>query len=188
MLGQPVLQFADGNADLLHRVAFADGNSVVRRGLVVADGRKVDRDAVRRADLVLAAIALADGAGVVVVQHEVAAQVLIDLSCGLGQLLAQRQDRSLVRGQRRMQVQNHAHVVLRLVDDLLVIRFAQERQRHAVAAERRLDDVGDIVLVRFLIEIGQILAGSLLMALEVIIGAVGNAPELAPVEIPTTPN
>ena len=181
MLGQPVLQFADGNANLLHGVAFANGNSVVRRGLVVADGRKVDRDAVRRADLVLAAIALADGAGVVVVQHKVSAQILIDLSCGLGQLLAQRQDRSLIRSQRRMQVQNHAHVVLGLVDDLLVIRFAQERQRHTVAAEGRLDDVGDIVLVRFLIEIGQILAGSLLMALEVIIGAVGNAPELAPV-------
>ena len=102
MLGQPVLQFADGNANLLHRVAFADGNSVVRRGLVVADGRKIDRDAVRRADLVLAAIALADGAGVVVVEHKVAAQILIDLSCRLGQFLAQRQNRSLVRGQRRM--------------------------------------------------------------------------------------
>ena len=76
-----------------------------------------------------------------------------------------------------MQVQNDAHVVLRLVNDLFVIRLAQEGQRHAVAAERRLDDVGDIVLVRFLIEIGQVLAGGLLVPLQVIVRAVGDAPE-----------
>ena len=40
----------------------------------------------------------------------------------------------------------------------------------------------DIVLVLFLVEIGEVLAGVLLMLLEVIIGAVGHAPELAPAE------
>ena len=34
-----------------------------------------------------------------------------------------------------MQVQHDAHVVLLRVDDLFVIRFAEERERHAVAAE-----------------------------------------------------
>ena len=69
----------------------------------------------------------------------------------------------------KRQVQHDAHVVLRLVDDLLVIRLAQERQHHAVAAQRRLNDVGDIMLVLFLVEVGQILAGRLLMALEIVV-------------------
>ena len=38
------------------------------------------------------------------------------------------------------------------------------------------------MLVLFLVEIGEVLAGVLLMLLEVIIGAVGHAPELAPAE------
>ena len=45
----------EGHAFLLHRVAFADRNRLVLQGV------EVDGDAVRRADLVLAAIASSDG-------------------------------------------------------------------------------------------------------------------------------
>ena len=78
-------------------------------------------------------------------------------------------------------MQNGAHVVFRRVHDLFVVSVAEERERHAVTAERRLDHIRHIVLVRFLIEVGEILAGGLLMALEVVVRAVGNAPKLAPV-------
>ena len=83
-----------------------------------------------------------------------------------------------------MQVQNGANVVVALLvltDDLLVICLAQECKRDAVAAEGGLDDVGDVVLVCVLIEVGQVLAGGLLMTAEVVIGAVGYAPQLAPI-------
>ena len=82
-----------------------------------------------------------------------------------------------------MQAQNYAHVLLalRIVEVLLVVSLAQEGEGDAVAAEARLDDVGDIVLVRLLVVVGEILAARLLMAAKVVIGAVGDAPQLAPV-------
>ena len=80
-------------------------------------------------------------------------------------------------------MQHRAHVLLALAVDemLLVIRLAQKCQRHTVAAERRLDDVGDIVLVRLGVKVFQALAGCFLMTAEVVVRAVGNAPELAPI-------
>ena len=81
-----------------------------------------------------------------------------------------------------MQVHHHAHVVLRLVHDLLVIRVAQHGQHAALHAEGRLDDIGDVALVRLGVEVGQILAGGLLVLGQVVIRAVGDAPQLAPAE------
>ena len=83
-----------------------------------------------------------------------------------------------------MEVQNGAYIVVALLvltDDLLVVSLAQESKRHAVTAERRLDNIGNIVLVAVLIKVCQILAGLLHMTAEVKIGTVGNAPELAPI-------
>ena len=106
---------------------------------------------------------------------------MVKLGRGGGELLRERQHRALERRERRVQVKNGTHVVFRLVHDLFVVSVAEERERHAVAAERRLDDVRHIVLVRFLVEVRKILAGRLLMALEIVVRAVGNAPQLAPV-------
>ena len=82
-----------------------------------------------------------------------------------------------------MQVQNGADILLALGihEVLFVVGLAQEGQRHTVTAQRRLDDVGDVVLVGLAVEVLQALAGSLLMAAQVVVGAVGNAPQLAPV-------
>ena len=80
-----------------------------------------------------------------------------------------------------MQVQHHAHIILGLVHHFLVVGLAQEGQGHAVAAQRGLDDIGDVVLVLLLVEIGQVLAAGLLMAAQVVVGAVGDAPQLTPV-------
>ena len=65
-----------------------------------------------------------------------------------------------------MQMQYGADIVVALLiltDDLFIVCLAQECKCNTVAAERRLDDIGDVVLVGLLIEVGKILAGSLLM-------------------------
>ncbi len=55
-------------------------------------------------------------------------------------------------------MQHDAGVLLRFVDDFFVIGVHKERERNAVGAERRLDDIGDVMLVRLLVEIGEVLA------------------------------
>src|SRR5512139_3575873 len=59
VLGQPALDGVEPDPGLLHGVALAD------RDCLVLEGVEVDGDAERRADLVLPAVAPADGAGVV---------------------------------------------------------------------------------------------------------------------------
>ena len=81
-----------------------------------------------------------------------------------------------------MEVHHDAGVVLGLVHDLLVVRLAQEGQRHTVCAKRRLDDIGDVVLVFLLIEVVHVLTRELLVLAQVVVRAVGDAPELAPAE------
>ena len=82
-----------------------------------------------------------------------------------------------------MQMQNGTDVGIALLvhtDLFLVVSLAQEGQRHTVAAQGGLDDVGDIMLVPLLVEVGQLLAGGLLVAAQVVVGAVSDAPQLAP--------
>ena len=81
-----------------------------------------------------------------------------------------------------MQVEHRAHVVLLLVQHFLLIGVAQERQHQALHAHGGLHAVGDELLVGHRIHVLHGLAGVLLMLLEVIVGAVGNAPQLAPAE------
>ena len=103
---------------------------------------------------------------------------------GLGaELLGQGQHGSLEGSQSGVQVQHGADVgvaLLVLTHNFLVVSFAQEGQRHTVTAQARLDDIGDIVLVLLLVEVFQALAAGLLVATQVIVGAVGNAPQLTP--------
>ena len=81
-----------------------------------------------------------------------------------------------------MQMHNHTHIVLLRVNYFLIVRVAEEGQRHTVSAKGRLNDIRDVVLIGLLIKIGHILAGMILMLLEIVIRAVGNAPQLAPAE------
>ena len=82
-----------------------------------------------------------------------------------------------------MEPEHHPHVVLAvlvLAHHFLVVGVAEEGQRHAVGAQGGLYHVGDIPAVFLLVEVGQVLAGVLLVAFQVVVGAVGNAPQLAP--------
>jgi len=97
-----------------------------------------------------------------------------------GQLLGQRQHSDLHGRQRRMEVQHSADVAA--LQLLLVVGVAEEGQGHAVSTQGRLDDVGDVLLLGFLIEVVHVLAGDFLVAGQIVIGAVSDAPELAPAE------
>ena len=66
---QPSLQLADGHSDLLHGIAVTDGDGVVGLFGLGADGLEVHGDAVGSADLVLTAVTLADGTGIVQVLY-----------------------------------------------------------------------------------------------------------------------
>ena len=81
-----------------------------------------------------------------------------------------------------MEMQNGSHIVLLGVQNLLVVSAAQESQHHTVRAQRGLDHVGDVFAVFFIVEIGQILSGHLLVTAQVIIGTVRDAPQLTPAE------
>src|SRR5215470_1191076 len=72
--GQVVGQALDRDTGLLERVAVAEGDGVVLHRLVI------DGDAPGGADLVLAAVALADRAALVELGGEAAAEVLEDLA------------------------------------------------------------------------------------------------------------
>ena len=80
------LQSLNGHPLLGHAVPLPDGDAVVGGLFAVPYGLKVDGDAKRRAYLVLAAVALADGAGLVEVGHRVLTKLVVDLK-GLGRKL-----------------------------------------------------------------------------------------------------
>ncbi len=65
---------------------------------------------------------------------------------------------------------------------LHVISCAEESQCHAIRTQRRFNDVGQIVLVGLVIEVGHILTGNLLVTGQIVVGTIRNAPELAPAE------
>ena len=183
LVGNIIFQLIDGDTDLLHGVTVPDGDAVVGGRFVITHGLEVYGDTQGCTDLVLPAVTLADGAGIVEVHHEILLQLMVNFLGLGGELLAQGQHGGLEGRQGRMQVQYGADVVLAvlvLTHHLLVVGLAQEGQSHPVAAQTGLDDIGDIMLVLLLIEVFQTLAGGLLMAAQVVIGPVGNAPQFAP--------
>ena len=135
-------QLVDRDALLRERVAVAHGDRAVLERLVV------DRHAPRRADLVLAAVALADRAALVVLGlHDRPRSALVDLAgeLGLAVLAHERQHGDLDRRQARVQLQHRA---LLARDLLLVVGVDEEGERRAVGAGGRLDHVRDVALAR----------------------------------------
>ena len=68
------------------------------------------------------------------------------------------------------------------LDLLLAVGVHQQRERHPVGAGRGLHDVGEVALVRRLVEVLQLLAGVLLVPAEVEVAAVVDALDLLPAE------
>ena len=116
---------------------------------------QVHGDAVGGADLVLAAVPLADGAGLVIVHHKVLGQHLLDLLGGGASFLDRGSTAHLKgarRGWRRSTVRTSSLPFLSC-HHFLVVGVHQEGQGHAVGAQGGLDDIGDIVLVLLLVEV-----------------------------------
>ena len=169
-------KLGDRNTNLLHSVAVTNGNAAVGLGLKVVGYAK------RGTDLVLTAITLTDRTGFVEVGHEVLRKLGVNLHSLIGELLGEGKYRNLEGRDSGMEAHYDAGVVLLCVDNFLVICFNKKRESHTVSTERGLDNVGDITLVGFGIEVSEILAGMLDVLGEVVVGSVGNAPKFAPAE------
>ena len=139
----------------------------------------VDGDAVGRADLVHARVALADRLLLVeldrVLLAEVAEEALGDL--GEAVLVDEREDAGLHRRHARREV----HVDARRARRVGGVRLAEERERAAVGARRRLDHMREVALGALLVEVAHLLALAAAgrVGLQVEVGAVGDALELA---------
>ena len=167
---------ADWHTHLLHGVAVAHGDAAV------FDGIEVVGDAEGRTDFILAAVALADGACVVVIDIELLLQGMVDFQRLIVQLFGKRENSGLEGRERRVKMHHNTGVVLFGVHDLFVIGFHKEGQRHAVGAEGGFNDVGKIFFVCDGVEIFKALAAGVLMGGEIEIGAACNAPEFSPTE------
>src|SRR5690606_19816037 len=92
----------------------------------------------------------------------------------------EREDRDLRRRDPRMKTQHGSRLAADLV---LGIRVAEERERRAIRAGRRLDHVRQhaaLVRIRLeIVDVAEILAAEFAMALQVEVGAIGDTFELA---------
>lgn len=170
------LERVDRHALLRHRIAVADRHTAVLRTVEIV------RDTERRADLILTAVALADGTGLVKIDHKALRKAVVNLERRAGELLRKRQHRGLVRRDGRVQAQDDAHVVLLRVEHLLVVRLGEQREHRAVKAIGGFDDERDELLVRLGVEVLHLLTAVFLMLRKVEIRAVVRAVDLAPAE------
>ena len=168
------LHFRNGNTHLLHRISVTNGYAAVVLGV------KVVGDAEGSTDLVLTAISLTDRAGLVKLAVELLRKLIEEIESLVRELLGERKNRALNGSKGGMKVKYGTNVALG--DLLLVICVNKECKSNSVRAERGLYNVGNVVLVCLLVEEGEILAGVVTVLGKVVVGSVGNTPELAPTE------
>jgi hypothetical protein len=145
----------------------------------VVEGVEVEGDAQRRADLVLAPVALADRLGDVELEHELAAQRVGQLRAGsTSSGFFDRGSTATCREPAGVQLEHHPGLAAHL---LLVVGVDEEGERGAGRAGRRLDHVGEEALVGVLVEVAEVLARVLGVLAEVEVGAVGDPLQLVPI-------
>ncbi len=122
-------ELINGDAFLLHRVAMTQRHGVRFFRSVFAYGIEIDSHAERCARLVLAAVATADGSGLVVRDSHVRAQLgdhFLRLRHQLWLVLEQREDADLDRGHARVETQHGAHLALAVfVGDGFLVEASQ---------------------------------------------------------------
>ena len=79
-----------------------------------------------------------------------------------------------------MQTEYYAGIALLIL--FLIISLTKESKKNAVGTKRGLDNIRNVMLVLFLIDIFKLLSACFLMTTKVIIGTVGNTPKLSPTE------
>ena len=142
----------------------------------------VDRDAPRRADLVLAAVAAADRAALVVLglQHRRAASWWISrASSGWPSLRISGSTATLTGASRGCSRSSGPRLAL---DLLLVVGVDEERERRAVGAGGGLDHVRHVALAALRVEVLERLARVLGVPAQVEVAAVGDPLELRPAD------
>ena len=122
-----VVELVDRNSFLLHCIAVTDGHAAVLSAVEVIG------DAERSTDLVLTAVTLADGACVVIFDHEIPGKLLKDLFSLFVKLFGKRKNSSLDRSESRMEMKNDAGILI--VDLFLVISLAEDCKEQTLNAE-----------------------------------------------------
>ena len=82
-----------------------------------------------------------------------------------------------------MEAHNRSHIGLVLgADILLVVSFHQNGQEQSFNAKRRLDNIWNVSFVCLRVKVIQSFSAGVDMLGKVVVGSVGNAPQLAPAE------
>src|ERR1035437_9212327 len=149
------------------------------RDVVVLRRFRIDRDAERRARLVLAAIAPADRAGLVVEHGEPLPQVIGDgvRHLRLPVLLGERKHTGLHRRERRMEAHHDTSFLLTSYW-LLPVRVHEQRQQRAIRPAGGLDHERQVTLFVRLIDVLEPLSREFLMLAEVEVAAIVDAFDL----------
>src|SRR5690606_29689085 len=167
----PAEQLVFVHPDLGHGIALAHGHGAVRERLAIHGAAE------RRSRLVHPAVAAADGTAVVIEAGEAPLEVVVDPLRPFRHpvLLDQRQDRGLDRRDARVEAQHHTGLAL---DLLLPVGVHQQGEGHPVGAGGGLHDVGQVPLVRGLVEVLELLPRILLVPPEVVVAPVVDALDL----------
>ena len=169
-LPDAALQLRNRHAHLFGGVAVADGHGVVFQRLVVHG------DAERRADEVLAGVALADAVAFFVKHVEIVLQQVLNLAGFFGQTVFfhQGQNRRLDGGHGRVEFQKRAGFrLLAFARRFLRVGVAEHGQEQSVGPDGGFDHVGDVVAVGFafgvevVVEVLLLLFGQFLVGLQV---------------------
>ena len=79
-----------------------------------------------------------------------------------------------------MEMKHRAYIAA--LESFFVVSLCEEREERTLNAETGLHNIGNIACILVGVKVCEVFAGGILMLGEVIIRAVGNAPELAPTE------
>ena len=167
-------EILDLDSFLFHRIAVTDGYAAVVCGFEVVG------NAEGSADFVLAAVTLTDGAGFVVVNHEVLCEHIVDLPSLFAELFGEGKNGSLDGRERGVEVHNGTNVLF--TDLFFVVSVNEECESDTVSAERGLDNVGNVFFTGNVVEEFHGFSAVILMLGQVVVGTVSDAPKLTPAE------
>src|SRR5690349_15698223 len=178
-LGDHVAHCVGRDALLLERVAIPNRDRPILHRL------PIDRNAIRRADLILTPVAPADRARLVVKHRKGAPQLFRQLLRKLRHsILLHEWENSGLDRRKRWSKTEHCPALLLARHLLLAVRVDEQRERRPVGAHRRLDDVRHVTPIVGLIEVLQLLSRVLLMLSEIEIAPIVDTLDLLEAERP----
>jgi hypothetical protein len=166
-----VFNLADRHSYAFHSIAVADGYAAVLNGIEIV------YNAEGSTDLILSAVTLADTAGFVVFAHKIGAEVIVYFLRLIAKLLGKRKHRALIGREGGMEAEYVTDIFLTVLGEILfIVCVNKERKQNSVCAERRLDNIRNVLFVGFRVEISKVFAGMGGMSFKVKIGSGSNTP------------